>query len=81
MLVTVLGYNKVEYVKGGQDRAFYKVWCADSSESGKIDFGLRTYEVLCSVNYFNKLQTSLDSGSYLHIGWERDTHRPFLYVK
>lgn len=81
MLVTVLGYNKVDYSKNGEDKSFYKAFCADSSETGKISSGLRTYEVLCSVKYWNKLQTALDSGSALHIGWERDTHRPFLYVK
>lgn len=81
MLVTLLGYNIVEYAKDGADRSFVKAYVCESSESGRISYGLRCFEVLCSLKYWHKLEAAMASGSSLHLSWERDSHRPFLYSK
>lgn len=83
MVVDIVGYNKVEYVKDGKDRAFYKFFVVEVVPSDKVTFGRRCAEVLASEKYAEqKILPALGSDVKFYVGWQKDgARRPFLYVR
>lgn len=80
MLVEIVGVDIVEYKKDGEDKTFAKVFCMESSESGKITYGRRVFDVITSEKYASRLYESASDGKSIHIGWGKD-RKAFLYTK
>lgn len=80
MLVDIVGFDIVKYAKDGVDKSFAKVFCVESSESSKITFGRRVFDVITSEKYATRLCEFASDGVPVHIGWNKD-HKAFLYTK
>ena len=80
MRVNVVGYNKVDYQKDGDNRSFYKFFVCEKSHSDRISFGVRCAEVLASTNYAeNKILPAIANDASLAVGWDKD-RKSFLYI-
>lgn len=72
-MVSILGYNKIHSKK--TDKDYMMVYY---SYPDMIDFGVKTGNAICGVEYFNRLMEKPDS---ICVGYDREKRSEFLYLK
>lgn len=80
MLAYIVGYNKVEYQKGGKSGSFITAYVRTDKI---VDFGSEYLAVNCSESYWkDKISPAFTADKEVHVGFDKKKdNKPFLYVK